>query len=220
MLSIYAVGHSFPRGHGMGFAIGDLIHERLPHLRAYARGLTRNRAAAEDLVQDTIVRALTSAEHFDGSNFKGWSNTILRNRFIDDCRRARFQSGSIEDRPAAATAQEATQEKVIELDETLQALGNLPPKHRQVLVLICFKEFSYARAAKRLKIPLGTVRSRLSRARAELLAVVDGEGRGRRNGEEPQPLTRPGGAPSRTRPCGGAFQGERNAHFSRTTPSP
>ena len=166
----------------MSFAIDELIQERLPHLHAYARGLTRNRAAAEDLVQDTIERVLTSAERFDGSNFKGWSNAILRNRFIDDCRRARFWGGSIED-PAAETAREATQEKIIELDETLRALDNLAPKHRQVLVLICIKEFSYARAAKRLKIPLGTVRSRLSRARAELLAVVEGDDRGCRNGE-------------------------------------
>lgn len=163
----------------MNLPIGDLIQERLPHLRAYARGLTRNRAAAEDLVQDTIERLLTSAERFDGSNFNGWSNTILHNRFIDDCRRARFRGGSIENRPAAETAREATQERVIELNETLRALDNLRPKLRQVLVLICFEEFSYARAAKRLKIPLGTVRSRLSRARAELLAAAEGNGRGR-----------------------------------------
>jgi RNA polymerase sigma-70 factor (ECF subfamily) len=136
----------------MNLAIGDLIQERLPHLHAYARALTRNRAAAEYLLQDTIERVLTSGERFDGSNFKGWSNTSF-------CRRARFRGRPVEDLPVAATAQEAKREKVIELDQTLRALDNIAPKHRQILTLICIKDFSNARAAKRLKIPLGTERS-------------------------------------------------------------
>jgi RNA polymerase sigma-70 factor (ECF subfamily) len=168
-------------GNDMNSTAGELIQQRLPQWRAYAQSLTRNRAAAEDLVQDTVVRVLTSMDRFDGTNFKGWSNTILHNRFIDDRRRARFQGGSVEDLPIAATAQKATQDLDVELVETLTALDEISPEHREIIILIGIKELSYARTARRLKIPMGTVRSRLSRARAELLTVVDGERRlGRR----------------------------------------
>jgi len=166
-------------------AIDDMILKRLPHWRAYALSLTRNRAAAEDLVQDTAVRVLTQSKQFDGSNFASWSNMILRNRFIDDCRRARFRSSSVDDVPATAVAQEATQELAVELDETLRALEDLPPNFRKILVLKCVHGLSYEHTARRLKIPLGTVRSRLSRARAELLATVDGKRGDHRSGGMP-----------------------------------
>jgi DNA-directed RNA polymerase specialized sigma24 family protein len=70
----------------------------------------------------------------------------------------------LEDLPVTATAQEATQESVVELDGTLRMLDNLAPRHRKILVMICLKEYSYIRTARELKIPVGTVRSRLSRA--------------------------------------------------------
>jgi DNA-directed RNA polymerase specialized sigma24 family protein len=72
---------------------------------------------------------------------------------------------------------------VVELDETPRLLVELSPKHREIITLICIKELSYWRTARRLKIPIGTVRSRLSRAREELLAAVEGNRYGRRNGE-------------------------------------
>jgi RNA polymerase sigma-70 factor, ECF subfamily len=158
----------------MNSPVSELIQSRLPQWRAYAQSLTHNRSAAEDLVQDTVVRVLKSIDRFDGTNFKGWSNTILHNRFIDDRRRTRFQGGSIEDVPVAATAQKATQEREVELGDTLRALDEISPKHREIIVLVGIKEFTYAQTARRLRIPLGTVRSRLARARAELLTVVDG----------------------------------------------
>jgi RNA polymerase sigma-70 factor (ECF subfamily) len=167
----------------MNSTIAELIQSRLPQWRAYAQSLTRNRAAAEDLVQDTVVRVLRSIDKFDGTNFKSWSNAILHNRFIDDRRRARFQTGSVEDLPVEATAREATQEHEVELVETLHALDKISPKHREIIVLVGIKEFSYARTARRLKIPMGTVRSRLARARVELHTAVDGDRRLGRNGE-------------------------------------
>lgn len=84
-------------GNRMTYAIGDLIQKQLPHWLAYAQSLTRNRTAAEDLVQDTVVRVLTSIERFDGRSFASWSNTILRNRFIDGYRRSLFQDSSVVD---------------------------------------------------------------------------------------------------------------------------
>lgn len=184
----------------MNSTIAELIQSRLPQWRAYAQSLTRNRAAAEDLVQDTIVRVLRSVDKFDGTNFKSWSNAILHNRFIDDRRRARFQGCSVEDLPVEATAQAATQEHAIELAETLHALDKLSPKHREIIVLIGMKEFSYARTARRLEIPLGTVRSRLARARAELNAAVHGERRPDGNGKRRRPR-RGGVAPESAAAC-------------------
>lgn len=164
----------------MSAPMDSLIVERLPRMRAYARTLTRNRAAADDLVQDTIVRVLDSAEHFDGRSFAAWSGTILRNRFIDNCRRARFDAGPLDDATDVAVTQQPTQERVVELDETLRVLDDLAPKHREIIVMICIKELSYARTARLLKLPIGTVRSRLSRARVELLAAVESDRHDRR----------------------------------------
>lgn len=174
----------------MSLATDALIVERLPRMLTYARALTRNRAEADDLVQDTVIRVLDSIERFDGRSFGAWSGTILRNRFIDNCRHARFQGGAIEDAPVMATAAQPTQESVVELDQTLRLLDDLAPNHREIIVMICIKEFSYARTAKLLKVPIGTVRSRLSRARVELLSAVEEDRHGRRNGED---------TPSRTR---------------------
>lgn len=173
----------------MGYAADDLILGRLPHLRSYARALTRNRAAADDLVQDTVVRILTSIDQFDGSSFAAWSSTILHNRFIDDCRRVRRHEGIAEERTTSAVVQEPTQDFAVELDETLRVLDRLSPKHREIITLICVKEFSYERTAQQLDIPVGTVRSRLSRARQELQSVIEGGRRDRRNGEAHQTET-------------------------------
>lgn len=157
----------------MALATDTLLIDRLPRLHTYARALTRNRADADDLVQDTVIRVLDSIERFDGRSFGAWSGTILRNRFIDNCRHARFHGGAIEDAPVIVTTQRPTQEGVVELDQTLRVLEDLAPKHREIIVMICIKEFSYARTARMLNIPVGTVRSRLSRARVELLAAVE-----------------------------------------------
>lgn len=169
----------------MAYPIGDLIRERLPHWLAYAQALTRNRAAAEDLVQDTVVRVMSSMERFDGRSFASWSNTILRNRFIDGYRHSLFQDGSAVDLDGPTFARAASQETAVEMDETLRAIGRLAPKYRRILVLTCIHELSYARTARRLKIPLGTVRSRLSRARAELQATLDGKSGDCENGITP-----------------------------------
>lgn len=178
----------------MTYPIDDLIRERLPHWLAYAQSLTRNRAAAEDLVQDTVVRVMSSMERFDGRSFASWSNTILRNRFIDGYRHSLFQDSSAVDLDGPTFARAASQETVVEMDETLRAIGRLAPKYRRVLILTCIHELSYARTARRLKIPLGTVRSRLSRARAELQATLDGKSGGGRHG---RPLANLSRLPSR-----------------------
>lgn len=175
----------------MTYPIGDLIQKQLPHWLAYAQSLTRNRTAAEDLVQDTVVRVLASIERFDGRSFASWSNTILRNRFIDGYRRSLFQDSSVVDLEGTLTAREASQEVAVEVDETLRALDKLSPKHRRILMLTCIQDLSYVRTAQRLKIPLGTVRSRLSRAREELAARLDGKNGDGRNGRLPPSAARP-----------------------------
>jgi len=163
----------------MNHTTGALILNRLPQMRSYARSLTRNTVAAEDLVQDAIVRVLSSMGQFDGTNFASWSNAILRNRFIDDRRRSRFDGGSIDDLPLGTRAERPIQDIVVELDETLSAIDRLPPMHRDILVMICIKDFTYEHTASLLNIPLGTVRSRLSRARSLLHACCESGQRNR-----------------------------------------
>lgn len=204
-------------GNGMYSAIDDMILKRLPHWRAYALSLTRNRAAAEDLVQDTAVRVLTRSKQFDGSNFASWSNAILHNHFVDDCRRARFRSGSIDDAPPMEIAQKATQEVAVELDETLRALEDLPPHFRKILVLNCVDGLSYEHTARRLKIPLGTVRSRLSRARSELLATVDGKRGYHRNGDMPT-IPKPLRSRRKTRRTQRANGADAKVHSANASP--
>lgn len=157
----------------MNVSVNDMIVDRLPGMRSYARSLTRNAESANDLVHDAIVRVISSFDRFDGSSFAAWSNTILHNRFIDGRRRARFHGGSIDDLPSARWAQEPEQYSVVELDETLCAVEGLSPVSREILELICVKGVDYADAAVVLDIPLGTVRSRLSRARGALIQALE-----------------------------------------------
>jgi len=157
----------------MSHAVHTLLLDRLPKLRSYAGALTRNPSSADDLVQDAAVRILTSVDRFDGVNFESWSGTILRNRFIDDCRRFR-RARLIEPLIQARPVQNATQDFVVELDETMRFLEALAPIHREIITMISIEELSYERAAQRLGIPIGTVRSRLSRARLALEEAVAG----------------------------------------------
>lgn len=152
-----------------------LLLEALPHLRAYARSLTGNAVDADDLVQDTSVRLLAAYEQYvEGTNFRAWAIAALRNRFIDLRRRARFHGGSIEDINTTLLATPAGQEHVVRYREVLRQIPRLPEQMSTVIILIAFGGMSYEDVAKLLKCPIGTIRSRLARARKYL---EDGESR-------------------------------------------
>ncbi len=149
--------------------------ENLPHLRAFAHLIARNHALAEDLVQDTIVRALANRHQFKpGTNLKGWLIIILRNRFFNEMRRSsRRVEVSVERQDDLATV-DGGQEVSIEIRDFNDVFRKLPPTQREALILVGASGFSYEEAAEIAHCPIGTMKSRVSRARAELEARLHG----------------------------------------------
>ncbi|MCV9967167.1 RNA polymerase sigma factor [Pararhizobium sp. BT-229] len=144
----------------------------LPNLRRFAISLCRSREIADDLVQTACERALRSSDHFEpGTRFDAWMFRILRNLWIDEIRRRKTAGPSedISDRTdISVPSGEAASHARMELDGVAQAIDRLPDEQREVLVLVCVDELSYRQAAEVLSIPIGTVMSRLARARKNL----------------------------------------------------
>lgn len=156
----------------------DLTEEflaALPGLQSYARSLTRTVDAADDLVQDTLVRGWASQDQFiAGTNFRAWIFTIMRHRFLDLCRRNRGFFLPVEDldnHPRLSSL--PAQDPMIELEEVAYAYWRLSPNHREILTLVGAMGLEYEEAAKIVGCATGTVRSRLSRARDELQRQLD-----------------------------------------------
>ena len=153
-----------------------LLIAALPHMRAYARSLTGSADQADDLVQDTAIRLMTAQEQYrQGTNFRAWAIAALRNRFIDLRRRARFHGGSIEDIDTSLFAQPPSQDTIVYFEQTAREFWRLSPAHREIITMIGINGMSYEQVAKVLGCPIGTVRSRLARARAELQSAIDGK---------------------------------------------
>jgi RNA polymerase sigma-70 factor (ECF subfamily) len=145
----------------------------LPRLQAFARVLTRNREAAEDVLQDTIVRALRAHRSFEpGSNMLAWLCTILRNQHISGLRRRRHEAMPIEDLPDGAASVGPSQYDSIAIGEIRRALLKLSPEHREVLLMVAAAGLSYGEAAEICGCAVGTVKSRVNRARAELKRLL------------------------------------------------
>jgi RNA polymerase sigma-70 factor (ECF subfamily) len=164
---------------GMSVAYDDefkaALVRNLPHLRAFAHMIARNHALAEDLVQDTVVRALSNRHQFKpGTNLKGWLIIILRNRFFNEMRRSRRRVEVSVERQDDLAAVDGGQEVSIEIRDFNEAFRHLPPTQREALVLVGASGFSYEEAAEIAHCPVGTMKSRVSRARAELERRLDG----------------------------------------------
>jgi RNA polymerase sigma-70 factor (ECF subfamily) len=145
----------------------------MPHLRAFARSLTRNRDRADDLVHDATVRALGAAHQFTmGSNFKAWMFTILRNCHYTAIRKRDWRNVPFDEAPADGQATPATQHAALELCDFRRAFSQLGDSHREVLTLIGASGLSYEEAAKICDCAVGTVKSRVSRAREELTRLL------------------------------------------------
>ncbi|MBA1154629.1 sigma-70 family RNA polymerase sigma factor [Microvirga sp. Marseille-Q2068] len=141
----------------------------LEPLRRYARSLTRDESQAEDLVQDTLVRAYERQGSFRaGGNLRGWLLSILHNSFIDHRRRHLAEFRRLEQSPAAETAAPPEQESRVRLQQVHAAFMRLPDEQRASLHLVAIEGLSYQEAAAALGIPVGTLMSRLGRARAAL----------------------------------------------------
>ncbi|MHB1217137.1 MAG: sigma-70 family RNA polymerase sigma factor [Alphaproteobacteria bacterium] len=157
---------------------GDLrvdVINYFPALHAYARTLTGNRAHSEDLVQDVAVRALAGAHLFvPGTNLRAWLFTILRNSHFSTFRRRRhLDGGRVEDLPEARLAVPPTQHHALELKDVQRLLRMIPAKQREALLLVSMGELDYTEAAVLRKCSIGTVKSRVHRARAKLNALID-----------------------------------------------
>jgi RNA polymerase sigma-70 factor, ECF subfamily len=148
----------------------------LPSLRAFAISLTFAVDQADDLVQDTLVRALSHRDQFRaGTNLEAWLFTILRNAFYSSRRRRRFEVSDPEGTLAKQLASAPTQITTCEFADFRDAFSSLPPQHREVLVLIVAEGLSYEDTARICGTPVGTIKSRISRARALLSARLDVE---------------------------------------------
>lgn len=145
----------------------------IPQLRAFARNLCRDAARADDLAQDALASAWKARDNYKpGTNLRAWVYLILRNKFYSDARRA-WRSTSLNPEVAEATlVARDNVEHILELDEVRRGLAKLTEQHREALILVGVGGFSYDEASDILKAPIGTVKSRVCRARASLLSIL------------------------------------------------
>lgn len=152
----------------------------IPDLRRYARALLKDRAAADDLVQDCLVRAIESwHQRYRHGSVRAWTFAILHNLAMTRLRRSSRGPTQVplEDAAEHHIAVEAPQEEALRRRDFLKAMDLMGEEHRTVLLLVGVEDLSYAEAAQVLGVPIGTVMSRLSRARARLAALMtDGVG--------------------------------------------
>jgi RNA polymerase sigma-70 factor (ECF subfamily) len=148
--------------------------EQIPRLRRYARALTRDAVRADDLVQDTLERAWTKRALWRrGSNLRAWLFTIMHNVYVNQVK-AQDKVTEVDLESTVLTAKTPTAEQTTAIRDVQEGLERLPLEMREVLLLVCLEQFTYAETAKLLGIPTGTVMSRLSRGRERLRQWIEG----------------------------------------------
>jgi len=152
----------------------------VPRLRAFAIGLCGKADGADDLVQETLVRAWVSRNTFEpGTNMIAWLYTILRNAFYTECRKRRQEVTDSDGQFAAMLAMAPPQDGHIEFQDLRSALMKLPDDQREALLLIGASGLSYEEAAQICECAVGTMKSRVCRARARLAALMSPDSPGR-----------------------------------------
>ena len=146
----------------------------IPHLRAFGRSLSGNRDTADDLVQETLLKAWAARKRFQaGTNMRAWTFIILRNLFLSQMRRARFK-GEWDDLTAdKLLAAPASQDRHVELGDLQRALLKLPEPQREALILVGAGGFAYEEAAEICGCAVGTIKSRVARGRVALETLMD-----------------------------------------------
>ena len=145
----------------------------LPDLRAFARFLARDRALADDLVQDTVVRALGALPQFQpDTNLKAWLFTILRNLFFEQTRRRRREAAALSAQFPLEEAGRPEQGDKADIQDLDRLLWSLPPLLREALVLVGAQGLTYEEAASISNVPVGTMKARVSRARTQLARTM------------------------------------------------
>jgi len=153
-----------------------LIGSHIPHLRRYARALTGEATRADDLVQDTLERAWIKFHLWKPAlDLRPWLFTIMHNIFVNQVRAAARHDVSTLPPVDDVQSTRANQSDMLEVGDIAACLTRLPIEQREVLLLVSLEDMNYAQVAQILSIPLGTVTSRLARARARLKAMLDGD---------------------------------------------
>lgn len=160
--------------------LGYKIVALLPKLRGFARALTRSHDAADDLVQATCEKALRHRQSWTpGTKLDSWLFRIMRNHWIDTLRRNRPEVSIDRTEMAEVLPSEdgrRTAEARLTLADVRAIANGLPDEQRMVLMLVCVEDMSYRETAELLDVPIGTVMSRLARARATLMAAMEDGG--------------------------------------------
>jgi RNA polymerase sigma-70 factor (ECF subfamily) len=147
----------------------DELARVIPHLRAFGRSLSGNRDLADDLVQETLMKAWAARKRFQaGTNMRAWTFIILRNLFLSQMRRARFRGEWDELTANKLLAAPASQDRHVELADMQRALLHLPQPQREALILVGAGGFAYEEAAEICGCAVGTIKSRVARGRAAL----------------------------------------------------
>lgn len=148
----------------------------IPALRAFAWSLSHNAADADDLVQDTLIKAWTHRSKFEpGTNLRAWLFTILRNTYYTAVVRRRREVADDQGKHAATLFSAPTQDWSVAIRALQAALSRLPDEHREALILVGAAGLTYEEAAEICGCALGTIKSRVNRARARLLKIMDAE---------------------------------------------
>lgn len=171
--------HRAGQAQGGGIRVDDyehLIEQHIPRLRRYARALTGERVAADDLVQDTLERAWNKLHLWRrGSDMRAWLFTVMHNVYVNQLRaRVAHPVVSLDESEAPHIAEPAPESDRLEIRDLDLALRKLPDEQREVLLLVGLEQLSYEETARALGIPIGTVMSRLSRARERLRRLLAG----------------------------------------------
>jgi RNA polymerase sigma-70 factor (ECF subfamily) len=147
----------------------------IPHMRAFARSLCGDATAADDLVQDALAKAWQARASFQlGTNIKAWTFMILRNQFYSDKRRS-WRQQPLDQEQAERTLQACDDpHAVLELDDVRRALALLPDEQREALIMVGAGGLPYEEVAEIVGVAVGTIKSRVSRARASLVAILAG----------------------------------------------
>lgn len=154
-------------------AFNEAMLECVPNLRAFARSLTRNPTSADDLVQDTLVKAMGNRDKFqEGTNIRAWLFTILRNTFYNAQRKKSREAEDPEGDLTASLAVKPDHDGRLQLGEFKEAFAQLSDERREALTLVGALGMSYEEAAEACGVALGTMKSRVGRARKELAVIM------------------------------------------------
>jgi RNA polymerase sigma-70 factor (ECF subfamily) len=152
----------------------DQMLVAVPSLRAFAISLTGNLDRANDLVQETLLRAWANLDRFErGTNLEAWLFTILRNLFHSEYRKRRREVEDADGAFAAKLRTQPDQQTHLDYEDLLTALAKLPPDQREALLLVGAQGMSYEEAAEVCNVPVGTIKSRVNRARNRLAELLD-----------------------------------------------